>query len=309
MPDEERSEVRRRILDVDVNEVSLVDRAANLRRFLVVKRNDEEDKKMGAFKSDEAVEKAKKPDEEEEMKAKAKAAEEEEEEKKKAADEKAKAEAEEEEEKKKAMNPSAIAGMLRGLKGAPKEVKAVIDWLDSKKAEKQDEEEEEEEEDYPSPKAKANTKKSVDEGDLPAVQVMQDGSVIVSGQPVHKGKKFTASRTSAIKDVTMTLLKLIGEVDPDTMKSIEEALKELPKDPKWNQGVKATGTGDSVKLGKQEEEEEDEEKAALKKEVTDLKKRLEKIEEERPVSKSIDEEGGTEKKVEKSDGVSWKGII
>lgn len=304
MPDEERSEVRRRILDVDVNEVSLVDRAANLRRFLVVKRNDEEDKKMGAFKSDEAVEKAKKPDEEEEMKAKAKAAEEEEEEKKKAADEKAKAEAEEEE-KKKAMNPSAIAGMLRGLKGAPKEVKAVIDWLDSKKAEKQDEEEE----DYPSPKAKAKTKKSVDEGDLPAVQVMQDGSVIVSGQPVHKGKKFTASRTSAIKDVTMTLLKLIGEVDPDTMKSIEEALKELPKDPKWNQGVKATGTGDSVKLGKQEEEE-DEEKAALKKEVADLKKRLEKIEEERPVSKSIDEEGGTEKKkVEKSDGVSWKGII
>ena len=41
-------DAKRRIVDVEVEEVSLVDRAANLRRFLVIKRFEEENS-MGAF--------------------------------------------------------------------------------------------------------------------------------------------------------------------------------------------------------------------------------------------------------------------
>lgn len=296
MPEQEGKQPRR-ILDVDVNEVSLVDRAANLRRFLVIKRREEEEV-MGAFKTDdvekkkqmEEEEEKKKAKEEEEAKEKAKAKEEEE------AKEKAKAK-EEEEAKEKAMNPKAIAGMLRGLKGAPKEaVSQVVDWLEAQKAAKQEEEDE-----YPSPKAKA--KKSVDGDVEPAVQMFDDGTIVVKGQPVYKGKKFTASRTNAIKDVTMTLLKLIGEVDPETMKSIEEALKALPRDPKWTPAIQATGTSGAKKAA---EEEEDKEKKDLKKQVAELTKRLESIEETRKASTALEGDDTDKKDVKKG---LWDGVL
>lgn len=229
MPREESTENARRILAVDVREVSLVDRAANLRKFLVVKKLEGDD--MGLFVSERSenmdpVEKAKKESEmTDEEKAKAKKAAEDEEAKKKAdakkaedeEAEKAKAKkAKEEEEKaacdaKKAMNPAAVAGMIQGLKGAPKAaVDALVGWL-KEQAEKAGPGKDDP---YPSP----NVKKSLLDEALEAI--------------LEKGaKQFTSQRADKIKEAAGALVKLLQEMDPEAAKALmnESSAKEMPE--------------------------------------------------------------------------------
>jgi hypothetical protein len=208
----------------------------------------------------------------------------------------------------KAINPAMLAGMLRGLEGAPKDaVDALIAWADSKKKKADAKKAEEEEEEVPM-SAKKKTTKSED-GASPSVQIFDDGTVIVNGAPVVKGKTFTPSRTGAIKEVVGKLIKLMGEIgDADTLKALADMVKELP-DGNPGQGIKAVGTTGGVALKKAEEEI-----AALKAELekskeerADVVKRLDEIEKTREPSKSVDGDGGTDKETVKKE--FWGGVI
>lgn len=306
MPEDLKEKEVRRILDVDVREVSLVDRAANLRQFLVVKRLEED---MGAFTSNERsgvmaeLEKGKKMTKEEEEELKRKKEEEEkagkpakkEEEEEKAGKPKMKDEEEkagkppmdEEEEadaekKKKAMNPAAVAGMLEGLKGKglPKSaLDEVITWLKEQKAGAPCATPEDK---YPSPQGK---KKNL------SVSVLEDGSVVVEGEQINKSRKFTEARTSTVKEVVTQLVNLLNEVDEDAAKALVASFKELPcgKAPEsYNPAVGTT--------------------KALEQEVAQLTKRLEDIEKARQPSKSVSGEGGTDRQTNVKKCL-WDGVL
>lgn len=287
----------RRILEVDVKEVSMVDRPANLRRFLVIKRIEEEEG-MSNFE-DEKITKAEEEMTAEEKKAKA-AAEEEmtaEEKKAKAEEEEMTAEEKEAQAKKektaKAANPKAVAGMLSGIKGLPKAAAdEVISALQAMKAVKQEEEEMEDEE------KKEKTTKS----EAPVLVIHADGQIDVGESALQKRLQFTSGRTKALTDAASTLAKLVAEVDPDAAKSIMAAMKELPSNAKVPSAVKPTGVG-SVK-----KDEGSEELTKALATIADLTKRLEKVEKTRAPSKSIDEDGGTDEEVTKSEG-TWTGVL
>jgi len=298
----------RHILDVDVKEVSLVDRAANLRQFLVVKRL-EEGELMGAFAEErredmnknQEVLKAGEKELTEEEKAKLEAEKEKKKKQKEKEDEKEVAEKDselkeekEKEDKEKAMQPKALAGMLRKLSGAPKgPVSELISWLESKT--KQDPMEDEEEEDE---EMKGKEKKTQKNLEGVQVAVMDDGSVVVSGQPVTKSKKFTPARMAAMKEMAMQLMKLIGDVDSNTAKDIMEAIKELPKDKSVPSSVRPVNTSKSV---------ESEVVKQLQEENVKLEKRIEEIEKTRMPSKSVEDNGGTDQKAVKKS--LWSGVL
>jgi len=299
-------EKARRLLEVEVDEVSLVDRAANLRQFLVIKRLIQEGKEMGAFDRETEIdvlkaiedkdtnalrvwlEKMAENDEgvdreivktvsalvDELEKATAKEEKEEKEEKEKSKEKKEEKEKEKEEkgiETKKALTcPSCGASNPFGSKYC----NACGAMMNKKEKGKEE---------------KTETKKA-------AVQIMDDGEVIVSGEVVQKGKKFTANRTNTLKNVTTELLKLIGEVaDAETIKSLIETLKAMPANPKYQQGVHAVGT-------KKSEDGKDD----IKETIVELAKRIDKLEEARPAPTSEGAEETESKKVKKG---LWEGIL
>lgn len=287
----------RRIVDLDVKEVSLVDRPAIRRTFLVIKREEEDP--MGAFTPE--TEEIRKADgaEDEETKSKAKAKdeeackakkEEEEEEKRKAA------EAEDEEKKKakkpdeemmKAMNPRALIGLIEGIKGAPKEaVDKLVGFLESKaKAAKPGDE-------YPYPKTKSEN----------LVVVKADGSVEINAEVTKGRKMFTEQRTAMLKDTILSLARMLNEADEEASKAMIEEVKALPSNTSIASAVQPTP---AKKASKEKEDEDEVEK--LKGEVEKLTKRLVEIEGTRPVTKSASEEGTDEKKpVQKS---LWSGVL
>jgi hypothetical protein len=228
---------------------------------------EDEEEMKGKKKSGKPTEKEDEEDNEEEMKGKKKAGKPD----------------PEDEEACKAMNPAAVAGMLRGLKGAPKEIKAVIEWLDSKKTGKPEEEDK-----YPSPKG---TTKSIDGA---AVVIMDDGSVHVAGQQVTKSRKFTEGRTNTVKEVVTQLVNLLNEVDEEAAKAVLASFKELPAGKAPLSEVRPTGTAGTTK--------------GIEDLLTDISKRLETIEKARVPSKSVADDGGTdgEKEVKKS---LWSGVL
>lgn len=309
MEQKEELKPTRRIMDVNVREVSLVDRAANLRSFLVVKRlegNMDETVKDEAVRKAEDPEKVEAPNPEiskEEPKTEVASIEPEkveaekacgggskDEDKKKACggskdDEKKKAcgsgdEEDEEEmkrknskksEEEKGMNPAAISAILRSMKGAPKEaVKEIVSWLESKKSD-----------------SEANVSKDLQKE---------------SEDEIQKSKRFTPSRTESLKKTALDLLKLLGEIDVEAMKSIVDSFK-------------------SSNVAKQEGEKEMDQKSEkdpnvekLESELTETKakleektKKLEEIEKSRLPSKSVESEGGTDKKETKKS--FWTGVL
>lgn len=130
------------------------------------------------------------------------------------------------------------------------------------------------------PPAKKPTKKD-EPAETPAVAVMDDGTVIVKGQPVAKGKKFTASRINALKDTVLQTLKLLGEVaDDSTRKALTEALKLFE--------------GDGTPTQKNDPEP-DPAKEELLKTVAELQKRLDEIEKTRGAGAPTDDKTMTKK--------------
>lgn len=168
---------------------------------------------------------------------------------------------------------------------------------------------------YPKPGAKpaggtpAATQKS-DDGDgvaadeeVPAVKIMDDGTVIVKGDTVSKGKKFTATRTSAIKDVALSLIKLLGEVgDDSTRKALGDALKAI------------TGSEEApaVAVATQKSADPIPEVVELKKQLAEVTEKLEKILKERPAPASTEDDKAKEEELRKKkaeDDNLWHNIV
>lgn len=304
MASEEPTKVRR-IVDLDVKEVSLVDRPAIRRTFLVIKREEEEP--MGAFAPEKEIRKSTEAEDEEKAKAgkgkdegACKAGEDAEDEEKakagkgkdemsckagKVPEDEAAMKAgkpTDEEEMAKAMNPKAMIGLIEGIKGAPKDaVDKLVGFLESKaKAAKPGDE-------YPYPKTKN------------LVVVKADGSVEISAEVTKGRKMFTEQRASMLKDTILSLARVLQEADEETSKAMIEEMKALPSNASVTRAVQPAP---AKKAGEDEDEVE-----KLKGEVTKLTKRLAEIEGTRQVSKSASAEGTDEKKpVQKS---LWSGVL
>jgi hypothetical protein len=284
MEQKEELKPTRRIMDVNVREVSLVDRAANLRSFLVVKRlegNMDETVKGEEVRKAEDPERVETPNPEiskEEPKTEVASTEPEKVEAEKACgsgdeedEEEMKRKNSKKSEEEKGMNPAAISAILRSMKGAPKEaVKEIVSWLESKKSD-----------------SEANVSKDLQKE---------------SEDEIQKSKRFTPSRTESLKKTALDLLKLLGEIDVEAMKSIVDSFK-------------------SSNVAKQEGEKEMDQKSEkdpnvekLESELTETKakleektKKLEEIEKSRLPSKSVEGEGGTDKKETKKS--FWTGVL
>ena len=320
----------RTILELDVDEVSLVDRAANLRRFLVIKRLEEV--KMPNFETDldvviqkgdtgkvsdwlkKALEVEDAPKDEitkvielladvEKADAAAKAKPEEE-----------VAEKEVPEDLKTAITE--VAGWMKKMSKGPGAPTAAIGRVTaflgqvaggkypkpSGKKKQTDEEKEaaakkaKEEEDEKKRKAdeakQAEAKKAAGAGDeIDALVIKSDGTVVVNGAAMVKGKKFTASRTNQMKEMALSLIKLLGEVgDEETTKALVDAVKAMPTSPKFTSGVPAK-PAEGVKKDEDGEPPADEEKAKLEKTIVELQKRLGDLESARPASAAVETDG------------------
>lgn len=179
----------------------------------------------------------------------------------------------------------------------------------------------------PAPTAQVEKQKALSTEVAPAVQIMNDGSVIVSGQEVVKGKSFTSTRTSTIKDAALGLANLLKDVDPAALGEVLESFKsELPSNAKVTQQVVPQGTAGGVSMQQgmmksdapaapvtQEVAKADSAPAwavELQKSVAGLKEQVATIEKARSPSTAATQEGGTDgAKTAEVQKNFWSGIL
>jgi hypothetical protein len=150
------------------------------------------------------------------------------------------------------------------------------------------------------------TKKDM-EGGL-TISISPDGDLEISGEKVTKGLKgFTADRSKTLGDVVKSLLNLLAEVDSETTKSIIDELAKgiLPANIKWTSGTQALPASVQKGLG-------DEVAGAIAAALAPVTKRLEEVSTQveaitkaRPEPKS--EGGNTTDTVKKGMGF-WEGV-
>jgi hypothetical protein len=139
------------------------------------------------------------------------------------------------------------------------------------------------------------------------VEIDEDGRVTINADVAKGGKQFTSERTASLADTARKMLELLAGVDSEAAKGVMEALvgKELPGSIKWTSATTATP---AKSVSKSEIEEAV--KAAtspLQSKLEETEKRLATIENTRPAPKG--EGDGTDKGiVTKSDNI-WKGLI
>lgn len=277
--DQKNEDEPRELLDLDVKEVSLVDRAANKRKFIVIKKEDQD---MGNFKTEQDtvdVEKAKKQEDEEKA-AKAKADEEAKEAIKKAEDLK-----------------GAIAKVLPLLEkmaaesGAPTaDIKMVADHLKKVAAGG-----------YPSPQS---MKKAEDEEDKKKADV-------------QKGRKqITEARLKAMEDCTIKLISLVSDVDEGASKRVlaklkgedeEEAKKAADEEKEEKRKAAEKEEEQKAKVKKDLGEAVTKALEPLATQVKELSETVEKIETARGPSKQSAKDGTTE--VKKQEGGLFANVI
>ena len=304
----------KRLRNLDVREVSVVDKPAILREFLVIKRRQTEDN-MGAFATQDpsviglTIEKAKAPGGAEdtmkgltEDQAKAVAAWMGKMAKSDDAPEGVKAAAKLlDDAAKKVTKTGAVPPQFQpGYKpGEDKDAKKAADEKEMEDAKKAQQEKDLEEakkkkaaengEEYPGPGGQ------VAKAAEPILQLNADGSVLVAGNVVQKAKSFTQNRTEQLQSAASALLGLMKEVDEDAMKGLvnQFAKGELPSGGKVDSQVRPApvkkGDGDPRDV-----------------EIAELRKRLDTIEKTRQPSQSVDGEGGTDQKVQKG---FWGGVV
>lgn len=140
--------------------------------------------------------------------------------------------------------------------------------------------------------------------EIPAVQIMDDGTVVVKGDTVSKGKKFTPTRTSAIKDVALSLIKLLGEVgDDSTNKALGDALKAIT-------GSEAA-PAPAAAVATQKSADPDPAVVELKKQLAEVNEKLEKVLKERPAPAPTEDEVAKAAELKKAEGEGglWNNII
>ncbi len=297
---EELSEARE-LIGLKVKEVSAVDRAANKRTFLVIKRREEDG--MSIFDNDlgdEGFEIVKQEEEEEE---------EEEEGKKKAADDPA------------ALTKTMMGFMKKAMTAAgvdkdeiTKALEAMEKLTDSvSKAGHDDDEEEEKEEDKKKAKAEddeedddgkpfGNKSKETKSEDQPILKINTDGSIELSSE-ITKGRVAGARSIKKVLQLFGHTAAILKEADPVTFKKALKALAkgDLPKDPGFPSQVRPTEPEVAKSVG-------DQITAAVTKAMAPVNEKLEKIEKTRGGSASLEDDGTTETNVKKSVGL-FDGVL
>jgi hypothetical protein len=267
----------RRIIELDVKEVSLVDKPAIRREFLVIKRLEDA---MGAFKNEAETNTP------QESVAKG--------ETKPQVDDTA--------------NTPAEPAEPASEEATPPEDETIPevpgDKDGSEKSGTNDEEGE--------PVAKASNPATA-AAVLPkgiSVQISPDGSVSVHGEPINKGKTFTAGRIKTIKEAIGQLMGILSEVDEP--KTTEPKTTE-PKttEPKTTEPTSKSDSVPVVNDGEDKLIAKLNELVSAVKDTKDattaLSKRVDEIEGIRPSSTSVDGEGGTDQ-VETKKGF-WDGVV
>lgn len=312
----------RTILGLKVKELSMVDKPAILREFLVVKR--QEDNTMGAFDTDDAGQTATDPviegmnwkeiDVEKALPIDLRNA------------------------------IKAVVPWLKksaGMEGAPKdEIGRVVaflgkveggqypepaakakkdeDMTDDEKKKKEEEEAaakakaEEEEKKKADAAASDDDKKKQDEEDKEEEKkkaatplnlvIHPDGTTEMMGDVTKGASQFTTQRTEAIKSSVGQLLTLLAKVDADAAKALIDELTKsvLPANVKWTPGTTATPA--SVKKSVEEAI------APITKALEDLGVKVETIEKARPAPQSEEGDGDTtDAEVKKNKG-AWDGL-
>lgn len=259
------------ILDLIVQEVSVVDKPANLRDFLVIKRKKET--KMGTgFEEDpkveplELVEKLAWSDLEKVALS---------------------------DDLKKAID-SAIAWMKKnsGTEGAPKaEILAAVSLLSKIASGK-----------FPGAAPKAKDDKSDDDNKdkkKSLLNVNEDGTLEIGGEPIEKGKsQFTKERVDALKGAIAPLLSVYAQVDEGGAKEMLQKVSEsLAGVVKWTEKrePESTDLGDQIKKAM----------APMLEQLTEIGKRVDTLETTRSAPQS--EQGDGDKTVTKSDD-PWAGL-
>jgi len=265
------------ILELFVNEVSVVDRPANLRDFIVIKRNKEVPMGTGFVQDPEVkpselieklawsdLEKAALPDD------------------------------------LKKMIDSAVAWMKKNAsaEGAPKDEILAAAALLSKVASGK----------FPgaAPKSKDDDKDKGDDEDdskdkkKSLLSVDEDGALVIGGESVEKGKsQFTKERVAALKSAIAPLLSVYAQVDADGAKDMVQKLvsESLAGVVKWTEKRESepTGIGDQIKKALQ----------PMVEQLTEIGKRVETIETSRGAAQSEPGDGDTT--VKKNDD-PWAGL-
>ncbi len=150
------------------------------------------------------------------------------------------------------------------------------------------------------PKQKALT---LDEQASAFIQVDEDGQLHFV---TKSGKAFTARRTQALTEASTKLLEMLREVDEKSFQGAMQRLvgKELPKDPTYQSGVRPVPTKKSVET----EEAPPAWATQISKQIAAQNERLEAIEKARSPSTSVEAAGGTDdpQKVRKS---LWSDVL
>jgi hypothetical protein len=279
-PAKKKPDEANEILELFVQEVSVVDRPANLRDFLVIKRNTKE-ATMGAFVQDPKVEstelvekldwtdleKAALPDD------------------------------------LKKMIDSAVAWMKKNASadGAPKdEILAAAALLSKVASGKFPGAAPKEKVDDDKDKDKDNKNKDDDKDKKKSLlSVLDDGSLEIGGEPIEKGKsQFTSQRVESLKSALAPLFGIYAQVDVDGAKEMVQALVKdtLSGEVKWTEKrVQDVDLSEQIKKAMQ----------PVLDGLTEIGKRVDSIEKTRPAPQSEPGDGDTT--VKKSDNV-WDGL-
>jgi hypothetical protein len=141
---------------------------------------------------------------------------------------------------------------------------------------------------------KAATSKSASEPEGISVKITPEGGVEISGQPVTKAgvKGFTSERAATFGAAVKSLMGMMADLDPEVAKGIISELvgKALPGELKFTSSTPAL---DAKAVKKAVEDAVAEALAPVTAENTELKKRLETIEKSRTDPQSTEGDGTT----------------
>lgn len=295
MATQEQLKNARELLDLDVKEVSLVDKPANLRPFLIVKRQAENN--LGEYElagtpgaPTESILQGGTPMETVEM-IKARHVYE-------VAVQKA-GQTEETEDQLKQRHETELQEVQKGDGEAPAEPEPKPE-AETPPAEP---EEKPAEEPAAEPVAKAEPATEPDPDEEPAVVIKRDGSIHVAGQTVQKAKTFGKGKTVALQNAVSALAKLLGDVSEDALKAAMSPFMDPSKKVETTKAAtepaaEPTPTADPAELITK----------AVASALEPITKRLDEIEKTRNPSQSVEGDGGTDSNTKVQKGM-WTGII
>jgi hypothetical protein len=144
-----------------------------------------------------------------------------------------------------------------------------------------------------------------DPEDQPMVVIKRDGSITVQGAQVQKAKTFGKAKTATLQNAVSALAKLLGDVSEEALKSAMAPYMDPTKKVEKNAGNAAEEppepkpTADPAELITK----------AVATALEPISKRLEEIEKTRNPSQSVEGDGGTDSKSTQVEKSIWSGIL